>query len=165
MTPPRLVENRAFFGLNLSTLMVYTGLSVMFFLLSFDLIDRRGLPPTDAGFVFLPFTLAIGLLSSLFGRLADRMGSRIMLVAGPLGAALAYAWMALGRNASLATGVIAPMALLGLSFAVLVAPLTASVMSSVERADEGLASGANNAASRIAQLAGVAMAAGVASLH
>jgi predicted MFS family arabinose efflux permease len=58
-------------------------------------------------------------------------------------------------------GIIAPMALLGLSFAVLVAPLTASVLSSVSESDQGLASGLNNAASRIAQLAGVALAAGV----
>jgi hypothetical protein len=71
--------------------------------------------------------------------------------------------MALGQEASLMVGVIGPMALLGISFAVLVAPLTASVMSSVDQADEGLASGINNAASRIAQLAGVAAAAGVAS--
>jgi hypothetical protein len=55
------------------------------------------------------------------------------------------------------------MTLLGLSFAVLVAPLAASVMSSVGQTDEGLASGINNAASWIAQLAGVALAAGVAS--
>jgi hypothetical protein len=55
------------------------------------------------------------------------------------------------------------MALLGLSFAVLITPLTATVLSSVEQADEGLASGINNAASRIAQLAGIALAAGVAS--
>jgi predicted MFS family arabinose efflux permease len=57
------------------------------------------------------------------------------------------------------------MILLGLSFAVLVAPLTASVMSSVDQTDEWLASGINNAASRIAQLAGVALAAGVASFE
>ena len=55
------------------------------------------------------------------------------------------------------------MALLGISFAVLVAPLTASIMSSVSESDEGLASGINNAASRIAQLAGVALASGVAA--
>jgi predicted MFS family arabinose efflux permease len=71
--------------------------------------------------------------------------------------------MALGQDAYLMFGVICPMMLLGISFAVLVAPLTASVMSSVERSDEGLASGINNAASRVAQLAGVAVAAGVGS--
>ncbi|HZD25362.1 MAG TPA: MFS transporter [Alphaproteobacteria bacterium] len=163
MTPPRLAGNHAFVSLNLATLTVYGALSVMFFLLPFDLVDRRALSATDAGLAFLPFTFGVGLLSRLFGGLADRVGGRVMLITGPLGAALAYLWLALGRNASLAFGVIGPMALLGISFAVLVAPLTASVMSSVTEADEGLASGINNAASRIAQLAGVALAAGVAS--
>ena len=35
----------------------------MFFLVPFDLVDRRGLPPIDAGLTFLPFTLGVGLLS------------------------------------------------------------------------------------------------------
>ncbi|MEH2512574.1 EmrB/QacA subfamily drug resistance transporter [Nitrobacteraceae bacterium AZCC 1564] len=163
MTPPRLVENRAFLGLNVATLMIYAGVSIMFFLLPFDLIDRRALSSTDAGLAFLPFTLGVGLLSGVFGGLADKIGARAMLIVGPAGAALAYVWMALGQEESLMLGVIGPMTLLGLSFAALVAPLTASVMSSVDQADEGLASGINNAASRIAQLAGVALAAGVAS--
>jgi EmrB/QacA subfamily drug resistance transporter len=164
MTPPRLAGNRLFFGLNVATLLVYAGLSIMFFLLPFNLVDRRGLPSTEAGLTFLPFTLGLGLLSRFFGSLADAIGPRAMLVAGPVGAALAYIWMALGRDAVLMFGVIGPMALLGISFAVLVAPLTASVMSSVDQSDEGLASGINNAASRVAQLAGVAVGAGVGSL-
>jgi hypothetical protein len=45
-----------------------------------------------------------------------------------------------------------------------VAPLTASVMPSVKTSDEGLASGINNVASRVAQLAGVALAAGLGTL-
>jgi hypothetical protein len=64
----------------------------------------------------------------------------------------------------LTLGVIGPMTLLGLSLAVVVAPLTAAVMSSVKDADEGLASGINNATARVAQLGGVALAAGVGSL-
>jgi len=163
MTPPRLLGNRAFVGLNAATLAIYGGLAIMFFLLSFDLIDRRGLPPTQAGLAFLPFTLGVGLLSRVFGGLADKVGARMMLIVGPLGAALAFAWLALGRNGPLLPGVLVPMTLLGLSFAVLVTPLTASVMSSVADADEGLASGVNNAMSRVAQLVGVALAAGVAS--
>jgi EmrB/QacA subfamily drug resistance transporter len=163
MTPPRLMRNRPFVALNVATLLIYTGLAIMFFLLSFDLIDRRKLTPVDAGLAFLPFTLGVGLLSQPFGALADKIGARTMLIVGPLGAAVAFLLLALGKEASLALGVIAPMALLGVSFAVLVAPLTASVMSSVADTDEGLASGVNNAVSRVAQLAGIALSAGVAS--
>jgi EmrB/QacA subfamily drug resistance transporter len=165
MTPPRLVENRTFFGLNASTLMIYSGLAIMFFLLPFDLVDRRGMTPTEAGLAFLPFTLGLGLLSRPFGALADSIGARAMLIAGAAGASLALLWMAFGRNASLILAVIAPMTLLGISFAVLVTPLTASVISSVERNDEGLASGINNAISRVAQLLGIALAASMASLE
>lgn len=164
MTPPRLARNRLFVGLNAGTLLIYVGLSIMFFLLPFDLLDRRGLTPTEAGLTFLPFTLGVGLLSEWFGGRADVIGARTMLFVGPCGAAAAFTWMAFGQDASLTAGVIGPMALLGISFAALIAPLTASVMSSVASSDEGLASGVNNAASRVAQLAGVAIAAGVGSL-
>jgi hypothetical protein len=162
MTPPRLVENRPFLGLNLSTLMIYASVSITFFLLPFELVDRRGLSATDAGLAFLPFTLGVGLLSRSFGSLADAAGARAPLIGGPAVAAVAYIWMALARDAPLAFGVIGPMTLLGLAFAA-IAALTASVLSSVEQTDEGLASGINNTVSRVAQLAGVAMAAGIAT--
>jgi predicted MFS family arabinose efflux permease len=163
MTPPHVFANKTFTGLNVATLLIYGALSIMFFLIPFELIDQRGLSPTQAGMVFLPFTLGVGLLSYLFGRLADRIGSRLLLIAGPLGAAMAYAMMAGLRDAPIWLSAIAPMAALGLAFALLVAPLTGAVMSSVGKEDEGLASGMNNAASRIAQLVGVAIAAGALS--
>jgi EmrB/QacA subfamily drug resistance transporter len=162
MTPPRLLANKLFVSLNAATLLIYAGIAIVFFLLAFDLLDRRRLSPTDAGLAFLPFTLGVGLLSRAFGAVADKLGPRAMLIVGSVGAALAYVAMALGATASLLFGVIAPMAVLGVSFAVLVAPLTAAVLSSLPAADEGLASGVNNAVSRIAQLAGIALAAGVA---
>ena len=165
MAPPRLYANKAFAGLNLSTLAIYAGLSIVLFLLPFELIDRRGVSPITAGLAFLPFTLSVGVLSSVFGRLADRAGPRLPLVAGPLTAGAAYAFMIAAREGSFLFGVLAPMALLGVAFALIVAPLTAAVLSSVGEADQGLASGVNNAASRIAQLVGVALAAGLASFE
>jgi EmrB/QacA subfamily drug resistance transporter len=165
MTPPRLLNNRTFVGLNVATLMIYSGLAIMFFLLPFDLVDRRRMTATEAGLAFLPFTLGLGLLSRPFGALADSIGARPMLITGAAGASLAFVWMAFGLNASLTLAVIGPMVLLGISFAVLITPLTATVISSVERSDEGLASGINNAASRVAQLLGVALAAGLAALE
>jgi predicted MFS family arabinose efflux permease len=88
-----------------------------------------------------------------------------LLIIGPLGAALAYAWMALAHDAHIWLAIIAPMTLLGLGFAALIAPLTASVLSAVAEQDQGLASGINNTAARAAQLLGVALAAGLATLQ
>lgn len=133
----------------------------MFFLMPFELVDQRGLSSAAAGMALLPFTLSVGLQSGVFGSLADRVGPRGMLIAGSAGAALAHLWMA--RDSSLLNAVIGPMTFLGVSFAVLVAPLTAAVMSSVDIDDEALASGINNTSSRIAQFLGVAFAAGLAS--
>ena len=164
MTPPWLLANLPFVTLNIVTLLIYTGLAVTFFLLSFDLIDRRHLTPIDAGLAFLPFTLGAGLLSRPFGLLADKIGARVMLIIGPLGAAFAYILLVVGEEASLTPGVLIPMVFLGISFAALVPPLTASVLSSVKDENEGLASGVNNAVSRIAQLVGIALAAGLASV-
>jgi len=59
--------------------------------------------------------------------LADAMGTRAMLIAGPIGAAVAYIWMALGHDTSLLIGVIGPMALLGtasISVRMIVQPLS-----------------------------------------
>lgn len=163
MTPPRLFANQMLTGLNLATLLIYAGLSIMFFLLPFELIDRRGLSPTQAGMAFLPFTLSVGFLSPLLGGLADRYGLRIVLAAGSIAAAAAYLLLIALQPASFSVGVLAPMAVLGVAFAAMIGPLTAAVMSSVDEQDEGLASGMSNAASRIAQLVGVALAAGLAA--
>jgi MFS family permease len=164
MTPPRLAQNRAFVGLNAATLLIYAGLAIVFFLLPFELVDRRGLSLASVGLAFLPFALGVGLLSRFFGGLADAVGARRMLVAGAVCASAAYIWMALAQGGALIPGVLAPQAVLGISFAALAAPLTASVLSSVPTSDEGLASGINNAIGRVAQLAGVALAAGLGTL-
>jgi EmrB/QacA subfamily drug resistance transporter len=165
LTPPRLFKDRVFVGLNAGTVLIYAALSMMFFAAPFELIERRGLTATQAGLVFLPFTLGLALLSQAFGGLADRTGARSLLIFGPIAAALAYAWMAMAHDGNLEWGVIAPITLLGVAFAVLVTPLTASVLSSVNDRDEGLASGVNNTAARAAQMLGVALAAGLAGFE
>lgn len=164
MTPPRLFAERRFALLNLATLFLYAALSILFFLMPFELIDRRALSATLAGAAFLPFTLAVGFLAPLAGARADRFGVGGVLFAGAICAAAAFAYFALARGGGFILGILGPMALLGVAFAMIVGPLTAAVISSVEARDEGLASGVSNAASRIAQLVGVAVAAGLAGI-
>ena len=159
MTPGYVFRSIPFSGLNLATLFVYAGLSIMFFLLPFKLVDTMSMSPTQAGLAFLPFTLSVGLLSRFFGNLSGRIGERPLLLAGPLIAATSFALFAISPGSSVWTSVIIPMTLSGLGFAVIVAPLTSSVMANVKESDEGLASGVNNTASRIAQMLGIALAA------
>ncbi len=75
-----------------------------------------------------------------------------MLVVRASGASIAYVWMALAQEASLIFGVIARRTLLGIAFAVLVAPSVPNPTRVSHRA--------STAASRVVQLAGVALAAG-----
>ena len=159
LLPGYVFRDRTFTGLNLATIALYAGLSIMFFLLPFELIERRGLSPTESGMVFLPFTLCVGFLSRSFGAMADRLGIKPMLMAGSAITAIGFAWFAIDQGAGLWRSVIVPMTICGLGFAALVAPLTAGVLANVEDKDEGLASGINNTASRIAQMIGVALAA------
>lgn len=163
LLPSYIFRSRTFTGLNLATLALYAGLSIMFFLLPFELMERRGLSPIEAGLVFLPFTLCVGLLSRSIGAMADKVGVKPLLIAGSSIAAAGFIWFAFDQSAGLWRGIIAPMTICGLGFAALVAPLTTGVLANVDDADEGLASGINNTVSRIAQMVGVAIAALFAS--
>ncbi len=164
MIPSRVFASPEFTRLNVATLLVYAGLSITFFLVPFEMVDARGLSATAAGLAFLPFTLSLGFLSRFTGAAADRFGARPLLVAGPILAAAGYAAMALLQSAAVVPAIVLPMLISGLGFTLLITPLTAGVMSAVDDADTGLASGLNNTASRLAQLTGVALAAGIAPL-
>lgn len=61
-----------------------------------------------------------------------------------------------GRNAFYPTDVLPALLVLGAGLVTLIAPLTSTVLSSVETARAGLASGVNNAAARAAGLMAVA---------
>ncbi|MEO0465899.1 MAG: MFS transporter [Pseudomonadota bacterium] len=162
MLAPDLFRSADFSWLNLATLLMYAGLSLMFFLVPFQMIEDRGLSPTLVGLTFLPFTLCVGLLSRYAGHAADRFGARPVMMTGAGLAAFGLAGLSVFIQQTLVIGVLIPMTIIGLGFAALVAPLTASVMASVTEEDTGLASGLNNTASRVAQLIGVAAAAAIA---
>jgi EmrB/QacA subfamily drug resistance transporter len=160
--PLDLFKSRVFSGINLATFLLYAALSIGFFVLPVGVAAARSWSATEIGLVFLPFSLSVGLLSQLFGRLSDRIGAAIPMMAGASLAALGFGVMAVSAgDGPLWVGVIAPMTLSGLGFALLVPPLTATALSSAPEALAGSASGVNNAVARTASLAGVAVAAGL----
>jgi len=158
MVPPALFASRTFRGVNILTLLVYAGVTGAFFVLPFNLVQVQGYSSTATGAAFLPFALLVGMLSRWVGRLADRIGSKPLLVSGALLTAIGLASFALpGIGGPFWATVLVPMTLTGLGMALTVAPLTTTVLTSVEPAAAGVASGVNNTAARVGTLLAVAV--------
>jgi predicted MFS family arabinose efflux permease len=158
MMPLGLFRSRAFSGINLLTLLLYAALGGAFFFLPFDLVQVHGYSVTQAGAVFLPFTIIMAVLSRWSGGLIDWLGARTPLVAGPAIAAAGYALLALpGRDGAYWSAFLLPVAVVGLGMAIAVAPLTTAVINAVPAHRVGVASGVNNAVASVANLFAVAL--------
>ncbi|MEO1016270.1 MAG: MFS transporter [Pseudomonadota bacterium] len=163
LMPLNLFRDRAFSAANLMTLFLYGALTGILFLLPFDLIERRGLSASEVGLTLLPIGLIIGVLSRFAGAAADRLGGRVLLVAGALMVALAAGGLAL-MTANFWLGVVLPVIVLSIGMSLVVTPLTTVVMNAADDAHSGAASGVNNAASRLAGLFAVAILGSIASV-
>ncbi|GAA1149275.1 MFS transporter [Kribbella jejuensis] len=165
MLPLNIFANRRFTGANLVTVVVYGALGTATFLVVVYLQTALHYSALWAGASLLPMTFLMFFLSGYAGGLADRIGARIPMTVGPVLMAGGFLLMLrIDADSSYVTAVLPGVVLLGLGLVATVAPLTATVLSSVEDHHAGIASGVNNAVARSAQLMAVAaipMAAGI----
>ncbi|MFJ3823155.1 MFS transporter [Streptomyces nodosus] len=157
MMPLDIFASRTFTAVNLVTLCVYAAFGGFFFLTALQLQVVAGYSPLRAGAALLPTTVLMLLFSARSGSLAKRIGPRIPLTVGPLLCATGMLLMLrVGKHASYAGDVLPALLVMGAGMVTLVAPLTATLLASVDTARAGLASGINNAAARAAGLVAVA---------
>lgn len=158
MMPLDVFRNRAFSGANGLTLLLYGGMGGVLFFLPIHMISTLGYSELEAGMAILPFIILISIFSRMTGGLVDRFGARLPLTVGPTIAGLgilALAWP--GIDGSYWTTFFPGITVLGAGMALTVAPLTTAVMNAAPREHAGVASGINNAASRLAFLLAVAV--------
>jgi EmrB/QacA subfamily drug resistance transporter len=165
MLPPGIFANLRFTGANLVTVVVYGALGTATFLVVVYLQTALGYEALRAGAALLPMTLLMLTLSGYAGSLSERIGARLPMTIGPLLMAAGFLLMLrIEPGAGYFSTVLPAVIVLGLGLVSTVAPLTATVLSSVEDHHAGIASGVNNAVARSAQLMAVAaipLAAGI----
>ena len=118
----------------------------MVVLLPYLLIRSGGYSAAAAGAALLPLPIAMGLGSRAAGRLAERVGARLLLTSGrPIVAAGFALFLRIGAGAGRLRVVLPALAVVACGLTLSVAPLTAAVMGAVDAAHVGSASGVNNA--------------------
>src|SRR4051812_30585837 len=169
LVPLSLFRNREFASINLATFLIYGALYVSFSYTALLYQGTLGYSATGAAVIGVPAGVLLALLSARFGTLTGRYGARRFLVTGPLIVALGFLWLAripahsAPWHADLANPAtwIPPLDALidvlpasiasGLGMAMVVAPLTSTLMNSIPSGNSGLGSAINNALSRVGQ--------------
>ena len=158
MVPMILFKNRCFTSLNLMTFLLYGAFGGSLLLIPYVLIEAGGYSPIEAGLSLLPLSILLGALSPLMGKLATRIGPKIPLSIGPVVVGLG---LMLGTRISESqaywTHAFPAILVMSIGMTLAVAPLTSTILASVEKHHTGMASGLNSALSRLGGLVVVAM--------
>jgi EmrB/QacA subfamily drug resistance transporter len=164
MMPLALFEGRCFSGLNLLTFLLYGAFSAAMLLIPYVLISSGGYSPVQAGLAMLPLPVLMTSLSPTMGGLAARLGPRVPLTIGPFVVGIGMALgMLVTEHSSYWTGPFPMILVMAIGMTVAVAPLTSSVLGSVEEQHVAMASGFNSAVARTGGLIATALLGSVLS--
>jgi hypothetical protein len=159
-----LFRIRNFWVANLTTLSAYAGLIGGLFFVGLFLQQVGGYSPIEAGLATTPISLILFFLSPRWGKLASGTGPRLPMTVGPIVGGIGLIMLLrVDARADYLTEVLPAILIFGLGLSATVAPLTATVLDSVEERHVGIASGVNNGIARVAGLLAIAVLGAVIS--
>ncbi|WP_426243284.1 MFS transporter [Nocardioides sp. LHG3406-4] len=157
MMPLGLFANRTFSAANAMTFAVYAALGAVLFFLVIQLQTVSGYGALRAGVATLPITVCMLFLASRAGALGTRIGPRLPMTVGPLVMAVGtLLLLAVDSDTHYWRDVFPGITVFGLGLALMVAPLTGTVLAAAPDEHAGIASGVNNAVARAGSLLAVA---------
>ena len=158
MMPLDLFKGRCFSGLNLLTFLLYGAFAAAMLLIPYVLITSGGYSPVAAGLAMLPLPILMTAASPMIGGLAAKIGPRIPLTVGPLivGFGMVLSLL-MAPDAGYWTSAFPTILVMALGMTIAVAPLTSSILGSVEEQHVAMASGFNSAVARTGGLIATAL--------
>lgn len=156
MMPTGLFRSREFSVINAVTLCVWGALGGMTFFVVLQLQQVADFTAVQAGAALTPMTLVLLAGSSSAGALGKRVGARLPVSVGAMCTAIgALLLIRVGASTDYWRDVFGPVVLMGVGMALVVAPLTATVLAAAPDRLAGVASGINNAVARSGSLLAV----------
>jgi len=157
LVPTDIFRSSNFRIINIATLFLYGALSATLYELPFAMIQAHGYSALQTALGTVPFGIFIIILARFAPAFAKRFGVRTVLTIGP--AIVAAGFVLLGVLEPLRSYWLAffpGILVAGIGMGVTVAPLTTTVINAADPRHVGVASGINNAVSRIAGLLAIA---------
>lgn len=153
-----LFKNRTFSVTNLIALLLSFGMMGVFFLLPVFLQAILGYSAVKAGLVMTPLAAIVIVASPTAGALSDRVGSKWLMFAGMLIAALGFY---LTRRVMVTEGswssLVLPFVISGFGIGMVMPPSTSAVMGAVHQDKAGQASGVLSSVRQIGSVLGIAV--------
>ncbi len=166
MMPLSLFRIRNFWVANLTTFTAYAGLIGGLFFLTLFLQQVAGYSALEAGLATTPISVLMFFLSPRFGRIASGTGPRLPMCVGPIAGGIGLLLLLrVDAHPDYLADVLPGLLVFGVGLSATVAPLTATVLDSVDEHRVGIASGVNNGVSRVAGLLAIAVLGAVISTH
>jgi EmrB/QacA subfamily drug resistance transporter len=172
MLPLRLFRVRTFAAANVTGFMSFGAIMSAAFLTAQYFQLGLGYSPLAAGLRMLPWTATPMVVAPAAGALADRIGTRPLLVVGLALQAGGLAWVALLASAGpvlAETGgygrYVLPFVVAGVGISMAIPTVPTAALSAVSPADVGRASGASNTTQRFGGAFGIALVSAVFAAH
>ena len=166
MLPLRLLRIRAFAAANATGFLMFASITSAAFMMAQYFQLGLGYTPLNTGLRFLPWTLTPLLIAPAAGALADKIGSRPLMVLGLAMQGAGLAWIALSATSSAGYGrFVLPLIVAGVGISMAIPTVPTTALNAVPPADMGKASGVQNTLQRFGAVFGVAIVAAVFSAN
>jgi EmrB/QacA subfamily drug resistance transporter len=166
MLPLTLLRVRAFGAANATGFLMMASITSAAFMMSQYFQLGLGHSPLSTGLHFLPWTLTPLLIAPAAGSVADKIGSRPLMVLGLAMQGAGLFWIALSATGTASYGqFVLPLIMAGIGISMAIPSVPASALNAVPPADMGKASGVQSTLQRFGAVFGVAIVAAVFSAN